>query len=879
MNPAFIQTAATFWQLLPVWVLLRNIAWPNTAIGASILVILILNPLLIVLHGWHPRFLDRRPIGAMRDLTLGISWACANLVLPEPAGNTATFMTAATLLAIYGLRWLSITPFAFSAGFLATLLATEWLSQTSLDGPMLALLLVALLLAEGAECSTQRQRLHAQKQLHDLHQDLDHATAQLITSRRELKNNQEERSQLKADLLVAREMTEQANLAKTEFLATMSHEIRTPLNGILPILEMLNETQLTTEQAQHINTALNSSQHLIGIINDILDYSKIEAGRLELEQLEFNLKDLIVDIVALMKRASERRGLQLNYHIQPQLPARVQGDALRLRQVLINLLSNAIKFTEQGSVDLELQLERFERKQVCIRFAVKDTGIGIPAARIPMLFQHFNQADASTTRRYGGTGLGLVISQKIVRLMNGEISIHSQEGQGSVFSFCIPFRRSTSELPAARKHLHGARIIVVGFLETDAKPILEFMKSQQIECELTESVQDAFKKILTTAALGASWGYDLLLVNVQGIGFSITALIEQIEHQQALTHLAIIACQVPSGIDPEWLNRFDAIIEYPVQLSELKRALLQTLDVETAEAINMNQRYMILPDPEFGWSDQHKAPVTPAETSPQHSAIHCKILIVEDNMINLRVIQSLLKRYQVQHDHAPNGLEAVNKVKSRPYDLVFMDCQMPVMDGFQATQTIREYERAANRARLPIVAMTANAMPGDREKCLNAGMDDYIAKPVKTQILEQVLRHWVNNTEEPEASRMSAPETNPQAASWINQEILDELEALMGEDFRSILYDYLKITPDQIRAIHRAVSMQNADDLVMPAHSLKSSSANVGALEVSELAKRLEMMARNQQLDSVAAVYKQLLPVYQASARELKKMYQKGRGH
>jgi len=552
----------------------------------------------------------------------------------------------------------------------------------------------------------------------------------------ELRGELETLRSMQAELVQAKQTAEAAMMSKSEFLATMSHEIRTPLNGIIPLLDILMSSQLGPDQKDYLQTAYKSACELLRIVDDILDYSKIEASKLVLESVALNLRETLDSVKRLLDKNAEAKHLRFSVNIDPGVRLLVRGDPVRLRQVLTNLVSNAIKFTPRGAVIVQVGKRSETRTHSEIMFVVKDSGIGIAPEAAAKLFQPFSQADASTTRMHGGTGLGLVICKRLVELMNGKIGVRSELGKGSVFWFSVPFLKAPGDVENVRRSLRGARALVLSGDGPLLKRLNSYFSTWGIEYVSSSVAPDALTKLRSAAAMGDSWAYDVLLVDINTVGGNPSVLLRNIVRDAALERLRVVFVladrEVPSDVATE--KRALAVPRrFPER--ELQEALRRLLEVYDPAAENL--AVFASPAPAEAPQVQILAPEGAAQPLSGH------VLLVEDNEVNRQVAQRLLTLSGVSFSVAENGQEAVDALTERSFDAVLMDCQMPVMDGYTATRVQRQRETETHGARVPIIAMTANAMAGDREKCLGAGMDDYLSKPLNRALLEQTLRKWL----------------------------------------------------------------------------------------------------------------------------------------
>lgn len=650
-----------------------------------------------------------------------------------------------------------------------------------------------------------------------------------------------------SELQKARDIALKSARLKGEFATNVSHDLRTPLNGVLGMLELLGSMGLTPKQQEYIEVALGSGRALLSLIEDILDFSRIEAGRLKSNNEDFNLRDVQKDVVGLLAGQAQRKGLDIGYLIESNVPARLFGDAGRLRQILMNLLGNGIKFTERGEVSVLVSVVSHQERRYLLRFEVKDSGIGILEEAQERIFEPFSQADGSTTRRYGGTGLGLAICRQLVELLGGEIGVGSRLGRGSRFWFTLPMDAVEREEEGYSSTLAGEKVLVVDDSEVNRQFLQQTLERWGIQQHGVSCGHDALKALKVAAAIDKP--YRVVMVDQEMPHMDGASLSQAIKADAKLSDTAVIMMIRRWQVGHETIQLVDAAgyIETPVEESALHDAI--------ANVLRPPQRLL-----------------KPVKTAAKRSTVHFakSVLVVEDNRANQQVALGMLQRLGCTVELANNGQQALEMLAERTFDALLMDCHMPELDGYEATLRIRAEEQDQH---LPIIAMTANVGEAEVERCYAVGMDDYLSKPLNLQRLQQSLQRWfVNNNDSVSKQDPLFQQSSERQSVSLDHAFLDELRDNVGSSFFMLLTVFMEDMPIYLQALRNAISDQNMTEMANVAHSVKGSARNLGAQPMAKFAAALEELGRSEQLGNAEVLQRSLETEYHAVKLELESL-------
>lgn len=680
-----------------------------------------------------------------------------------------------------------------------------------------------------------------------------------ITTYARLKIEINRNMETQAELIRAKETAETASKMKSEFLANMSHEIRTPMNGVIGCAGLLLDSKLDGTQSQYTQTIMSSADSLLSLINDILDFSKIEAGKLAFEVIPVDMQVIAEEVVEMLSGKAHEKGIELYLHFPLKTHRHVKADPGRVRQVLTNLVGNAIKFTDQGHVKLQITSRVAPNGKIIFTLNIEDTGIGIAPEKMDSIFKKFDQADMSTTRKYGGTGLGLSITHNLVEMMNGSVKVESKQGKGSVFTATIMLESDVKAEETYYQHIlpHGLKLLLVEDTPTAITIISDQLTGSGSDIDVAETAEAGYEKILNAAQNNAP--YDIVITDQCLPGMDGTDLAKKVFATPAIakTKMVLITSAPQKGDSTEAKNiGFAGYLAKPIFPTEVPKILAGVAQFSNKEDAPLVTRYSMQPQKQE------------LETFPQLD--NCHVLIAEDNAVNRMIATGMLEKFGCFITPAGNGLEAVQAATDRKYDLIFMDCQMPEMDGYEATLKIRDHEKKHGQNKTPVIAFTANAMTGDRDKCLQSGMDDYITKPVQIKVLENILKKWVSPKVRNTIAREAPEQEVNDIMEHLDHSTLKLLADHVGDVFPTIVQSYIDFSEKTIPELQEAVSNKDLNSIQEIAHSFKSSTYQLGAERLGALCEQLEGHAKAQNLDQLDGILQEMTSEHGHALQELK---------
>lgn len=872
-----------------------------------------------------PSFLAQN-LDLMIPTLAGILWAVSLWLIDEPQ----PVMCSVVIITLVAAALICFQDeFESTSGFIITPVLSLFVYLLAVPNESLLLLAFGMLITTGLLylvtqfkhlIPVDEERSHKSDQLSDSTSAQLDDNDKLLNKIRELSD---ENKQLEVDISAA-------EMAKMEFLATMSHEIRTPLNGIVPLIDIVLDSELTEFQKDYLTTAHTSATQMQKLIDDLLDFSKVEAGKMRIELSGLKVKKIMENVRHGLEAMADKKGLDIHINIDSNISPLLRGDPIRLRQVMTNLLSNAIKFSHNGSIEMSAVRLRSEGNHEIVRFSVQDEGIGIDGDNKDELFNAFHQGDNSSTRKFGGTGLGLAISKKIVELLKGTIGVDSEKGKGSTFWFELPLLKSAGETaPEEEKTSEGYQAILINSNPDLFKSIQERLQDVQIKSYNTLNLQQTIERLKTWKNVVSNTKRSIIFVDFDTNAKLFRQLL-MMKEQNQLKDVLMCVVSKQSQIAGVKQHEDIHIINKNMSAEEILQPFEEQAE-EVEEAQELVVEPIVAPAPPETEEEVDSEPVPLNDRAID--TIDKAVLLVEDNEVNLKVAQKLIDYIGYPFDVARNGMEGLEKVKKRSYRMILMDCQMPIMDGYTCTKRIRDYEKGGEIGRTPIIAMTANAMLGDREKCIAAGMDDYMSKPLNRYILEKTLKKWdplrsvdkdlssepvsvlptsktgssdddnnfgeqpndVSGEHEPAASLSSLPSnkaikkeeitaektisTPPPVPrrkvdinnKWLNVESLQKIEAFMGEETDSLLELFKQESPVLLKQMRVQQIQKNYPELQKLAHTLKSTSANIGANGLSFFCKKMEQAAMIEDHAKIIDLHEKIKKSYLLTIREIKK--------
>lgn len=789
----------------------------------------------------------------------GIGWGLFSMLFFSPEHINSLVLVTAMLVFIASTSIAVITSFPIYVVYLSLMLG-PMMYQFFSHGPeeykvyavMIASFSIFLLYSSRMFGKTLTDSLLLRYENEVLLEDMQQAQKETTDTNRKLAIQVTENRKTQEELISEKNKAEEVVRIKSEFLATMSHEIRTPMNGILGMADLLLGTKLGGKQNHFVETIKSSGESLLSIINDILDFSKIESGKFEINNEAFELREVIEECMGLFAEPALRNKLDVYCNYASDMHSVFFGDKVRIQQIVNNLLSNAIKFTKHGEVSIDVSFKSEDAQKATVLIQVRDTGIGIPAEVQQRIFDSFTQADGTTTRKYGGTGLGLAICKKIVNLMNGEIGVTSKKNKGSCFWIQIPFNKAQNS--DIKNHnvvdissLKNKKVLIADENQANQEILIHKMSSWGMKCFETTTAKETLHVLLL--ANEQHQDFDIVVIDKNISNGKGMQLVQKIKNNRDISKTEVIMMTTVGNLDETgtWMTAgISAYLQKPIRQKDLLEAMNKAASGNNDKTQTVNKEQI-------------------ENENIEELHLQGKILVAEDNIVNTELITLVLEKFGLRYQTVENGEEAFRAITEHdmdrlrdPYNLILMDCQMPFMDGFEATKRIRAWEEENQQTKLPIVALTANAMQGDKERCLASGMDDYLTKPFTHQELGLLLKDWLPIVKKQTVSKSKEKEhlvnvkknqTYQSEMAKLDQKILQRIRSLQKPDKADVLLKvidaYLENTPGIIEKIRHGIQLGNAESIFQAAHALKSSSASLGANDLAEICRQIEIMGKN----------------------------------